>query len=271
MQKRASVTCATAAASLVAFAPGGVANAAVTTVQGGGLGGSEPSVWNVLNALIPGANLNQAQINTAGPIGAVAGLSRVDDDFDRLFIDGQVPVSVLGLFFSNPDIGQPFAGDEHDLYFENETAGGFATQVADFTNVLGPISVGPGETFSLTAVRDNLFFDGTQDVSKRAIASSIPSENVADGDTSQDRMVTFQIDISQIGTLNGLDGQTIDLSQLSPVGGSGLAYVHFFDTGSDADYQDAVYLTLGARNVPTPGAAALLCLAGAAGVRRRRG
>jgi hypothetical protein len=254
------------------LAVGSTASASITQIQSGGQGGSEPSVWNVLNALLgPGASLTQADVNGGGvELGGHTGLSRVSDSTDQFYRDGSAPVSVLGLFFDNPDIGEPFGGDAHDLFFENESSGAAAVQVTDGQSVLGQIDVNIGEIYSLTAVRGSLPFDGSQDNTSRQIASSIDSENIASGDTTIDRMVTFSIDIDDIPTLTALDGTTIDLSGMQGPASSGVAYVHFFDTGSDADYQDAVYLTIGATAVPTPGAIALFVAAGGYVTRRRR-
>jgi len=271
MRHRPVIVRAALAAACIPFAASS-ASAAVTQIQGGGQGGSEPAVWNVLNTLIGGgSSLTQADVNAGGiDLGGVLGLDRLDDDIDQFFQDGDTPVSVLGLFFNNPNIGDPFGGDEHDLYFENETLGGPAVKIADGINVLGPIAVGMGELYSLTAVRGSVAFDGSQDNANRAIASSIESENIASGDTTTDRMVTFAVDISEIPTLNSLDGGTIDLAGAVGPNSSDFAYIHFFDTGSDADYQDAVYLTIGARAIPTPGAGALMAMAGLVALRRRR-
>jgi|GEM_PF-1852967 len=261
-----------AGATAVVCVASTTASAAITQIQGGGLGGAEPAVWNVLNNLVGGgASLSQSDVNTGGiNIGGVTGLSRVDDDFDRLFTGTPVSVTVEGLFFSNPDINNPFNGVEHDLYFENETTLALAEKVTDDTSVIGPITTGSGDVWSLTAVRGNATFNGTQDLAKRDIASSIPSENVSTGDSGPDRMVTFSVDLAEIPTLTSLNGQTIDLVALAGNTNSRTAYIHFFDTGSDADFQDAVYITVGTRNIPTPGALALASIAGIAAFGRRR-
>lgn len=250
------------------------AHAAVTQIQGG-FEGIEPSVWNVLNALIgDGASLTQADINVEGSnLGGISGLSRVPDGFEELYTGGEVAVRTLGLFYDNGDIGNPFAGVRHRLFYENESVSSPAIQVTDNTQVLDTISIGEGQTFSLTAVRGDASFSGSSRTvdSSIEIASSIEAENIAAGETSDDRMVTFAIDIRQIPTLNGLDGTQIDLASLledqdTPT----VAYVHFFDTGIDADYQDAIYLTVGATAIPTPGALALFASAGVIALRRRR-
>ncbi len=264
-----------AAAGVVLAAGGSVAEAGYTHVASGGQGGSEPSVANVLSALIGGATISEADVNGGGvELGGVTGLSRVSDTGDQLFQDGPVPVSVMGLFFGNANINNPFGGAQHELYYENESLGGSAVQLTNGSSVLGNIGVGMGEKFSLTAVRGGKAFDGSQDNTDRAIASSIVSENVASGSTSADRMVTFEIDIEEIPTLNGLDGSLIDLQSLALSSGATTAHIHFFDTGSDADYQDAVYLTVGARAsaIPTPAAApvAAVGLGVVCGRRRRR-
>lgn len=242
-----------------------------TQIQGGGQGGSEPSVWQVLNTLVGGgASLTQADVNDGGvDIGGVTGLSRLDDDVDQLYTGDITTVSVAGLFFNNADINNPFGGDDHNLFFEDETSGDPAVQVTQNENVLAPISVGEGGVFSLTAVR-GVAFDGSQNNSSRAIASSIDSENIADGDTTTDRMVTFVIDVNEIPSINTLDGESVNVAAIAEDENVDVAYVHFFDTGSDADYQDAVYVTIGAQNIPAPGAAFLLSVAGLAATRRRR-
>lgn len=257
--------------AVAGLAISGGAHASITPIAGGGQGGTEPSVWAVLNALVGnGASLTQADVNAGGEnLGGVAGLSRVDDDVDQFYRDGNAPISVIGLFYDNPNMGDPFGGAAHSLYYENESTGAAAIQLTNGGVGLRQINVGPNELYSLTAVRGGLDFDGSQNGVLANIASSIASENVASGVTSTDRMVTFAIDIEEIPVLTALDGSIIELASRSN-SGSGRAYVHFFDTGSDADYQDAIYLTVGARAIPTPGGLGLLGGAGLAAMRRKR-
>jgi hypothetical protein len=254
--------------------------AATTPIAGGG-GAGEPSAWNVINWLLTGTNAGPATVanvnQTAVPI--TPGLRRVDDSIDQFYQDGVVPVSVEGLYFGNAALNSPFAGATHDLYYENETTGAAAVQaVAGAGDAVsgtqdGSITVGIGQVFSLTAVRGGLFFDGTQNNVGPQYASSIESENVGGlSNGTTDRMVTFEIDVSQINTLFALDDGTGSTTFNLPNVGSGLAYLHFFDTGSDSDYQDAVYLTIGARAIPLPMPGALAAAGvGLVALRRARG
>jgi hypothetical protein len=257
--------------------------AAFTSVNVGNGNGSEPSGWGVLDKLLDGSldgDITAAQFNSGSF--AVAGVSRLHDSgaslVDRTFQDGTVQVNLQALFFGNPDINNPGGGQKHSLSigFENGNNAGTVQNLIGHNSPVGSSAsfmLTPGEYFSFFSVRgatpstgDSIAqWDGNAN-NKREYAWSTPHRNnTVSWNGSQDRMVTLAIDPSVIGTLYALDGSgTIDISSFD------YAMIHYFDTGSDGDYQDAIWLSLGAKPVPAPAAAVLAALGlGVASIKRR--
>lgn len=195
---------------------------------------------------------------TGGSVTSVSDSRRVNDSFDRFFVDGTVPVSFTALFWGGT--AAPEGSAAHEFFINNVTA---MTSTSVFnTNDPG---VDPGAQFgSFMAAPGELLTFEADNLTNGTVASSDPSGNTPFGDGTTDRMVTF--DLTGL-SLFEIDGMTpVTLSGEVPV------YLLAFDTGSDQDFNDLVVLVEGARAIPLPHPAALATagLAGLAVVRRRR-
>jgi len=286
-------------AALVAAS--GTAMAGVTNVADFG---GETNVSELLSLLFAGNQTTVAANNTAlagtGPDRSISGLTGVRrvDDFgagitDRLFQDGVQEVSAEALFFGDTLFNgasnvnaSPFDGTSHDLSTVAEF-GATGSETENFASgtgapsgdgLFGPITGGaPAGVFSWLVERVG--------ASNQDDASTVESRNTGRGSTPQDRVITFELDLTtQIRSLadyaldaNGdlvFNGSAQALADLfGPAADEvNVAYLHFADTGQDGDFQDFVWLSAGARAIPLPHPAALATagLAGLGVVRRRR-
>jgi hypothetical protein len=260
------------AVAALAAAP---AFAAFTTVNVGDGDGSEPSGWGVLDKLLDGSidgDISSTDFNTGSF--SIAGVSRVDDLGDQFWQDGTVEVNLQALFFGNDDISSPGAGTPHSLSigFENGGSAGTLDNLIPHTASLGTsatFSLSPGDVFSFLSVRSATPTDGDSFASwtgSNVDGWSVESRNTTvPFNSTKDRMVTIALDTSIITELFDLGtGSSIDISAFD------FAHIHFFDTGTDGDYQDSIWLSLGARPVPAPAAAVLAALGlGLASIKRR--
>jgi hypothetical protein len=184
-----------------------------------------------------------------------------------------VQVNLQGLFYGNGNINTPNAGTPHSLSvgWENGGSAGTVSPLIPSGSSVGTtftFNALVGQYFSFLSVRNATPTLGDSFATWQGndrYAWSVPGRNTAGWQNNQDRMVTLALDTSVITQLWSLDGSgTIDISSYD------FAMIHFFDTGSDGDYQDSVWLSLGARPVPLPAAAVLGLLGLAAASLKRR-
>jgi hypothetical protein len=249
---------------------------------------SDPNSMAQMNAAIGGGGTDSsARRSVAG----IQGLTRIADfnsagmwNTDQRFQDGVVTVQSQALFFGDTLFnngrgqGTPFGGRGHSLTQVdsdgNAVTVDFPTNNSTNNTPIGFPALGAPGTFTWQA-------------------EQLQGSPVADTASNNDRIVTFEIDLS---VWDGVNNKINNLSSffanddgsLSRTGtdlyldiealilnneGLDSLFIHFADTGSDQDRQDFVWLSAGssiAIPLPTPAALAGAGLGAFVMIRRRR-
>lgn len=256
----AAASLGTAQVSFTTIGPGSGAEPNLADILNGVLGTSltladlnSPGAGNVINAPGLGVGLELVRIAdfVGGTIGANTSIaSGVANDFsavtDQRFMD-TTAVGFIAAIFSS--LGQGLRGDTNATPGNDPSGGEVEIIALQSSNVIVPFVPTPFGPFDFSTAFSGSAFALERFGGGGGVDSSLVGAN------GVDNLVTFFLDLNSNG-VNDFGDTFI------------FAFEDAFNAGVNFDYQDLVIVLQNA--IPTPGAAAMLGLAGLVAGRRRR-